>query len=144
MEKLTKDLILDWMAINDACGSSFDYVNSKDTIEDLIELAPTGYISFFLRSNPQYAYLLTEATWSKMDGLDWSSLLRFQPQFSSKCDWSKLDGLDWRALLRVRPQFSSKCDWSKLDGYDWSSLLIKQPQLSTFREQFSINTEAIR
>ena len=67
---------------------------------------------------------------SKLDGNDWSYLLRKRPQLAYQCDWSKLDGWDWSYLLREQPQLADQCDWSKLDGYDWSYLLREQPQLA--------------
>ena len=55
----------------------------------------------------------------------------------TKEDWSKLNGSDWSRLLREQPQFSEHCTekyWSKLDGTDWSQLLREQPQLKKYRK----------
>ena len=57
-----------------------------------------------------------ECDWEKLDGENWSCLLKHQPLFAGKCDWEKLDGWNWSCLLEDNPQFADKCDWEKLDG----------------------------
>ena len=33
----------------------------------------------------------TEKDWEKLDGWDWSYLLKEQPKFAKHCDWKKLN-----------------------------------------------------
>jgi len=47
---------------------------------------------------------------------------------------NKLDGWDWSYLLREQPQLADRCDFSKLSGWDWSWLLCEQPQLKRFKK----------
>ena len=51
----------------------------------------------------------------------------------TKEDWKKLNGNDWSWLLRWQPKFSKHCDWNKLNGLDWYRLLIEQPQFEKFK-----------
>ena len=44
----------------------------------------------------------------------WTILLKYQPQFDTKCKWDRLDGKLWALLLRDLPQYAEKCDWGKL------------------------------
>jgi len=58
----------------------------------------------------------------------------FNEEYTEK-DWKKLDGWNWSELLRERPKFAKYCDWKKLNRYDWSELLRKRPQFKKYKEQ---------
>ena len=51
------------------------------------------------------------------------------PQFADKCDWEKLDGENWSCLLKHQPLFAGKCDWSKLNSFHQKTLITRHPQL---------------
>ena len=60
--------------------------------------------------------------------------MRTYEEYTEK-DWEKLEGYDWSGLLRERPKFAKYCDWKKLNRYDWSELLRKRPQFKKYKEQ---------
>ena len=58
--------------------------------------------------------------WSKLNPHGWSRLLRFQPQYLSKCNClHRFNGYDWVYLLQKRPKFENECNkhdgWRKID-----------------------------
>ena len=133
MQELTKDLLLELMVECEACEESFDYVNSQETIEDVIAFAGYHYTFFFLSNYPEYSYLLPKGLdWYKSNRFILTDLLIKQPQFAAKCDFSILNGYNIASLLSKQPQLSTYCDLDKLEGINWRVLLTNQPQFAVY------------
>ena len=94
--------------------------------------------SMLLRKHPR---IFERLDLKKMSGKFWSGLLREQPQFAAFCVWEKLNGWHWCELLREHPEFADHCVWEKLSGEFWCSLLMCQPQ---FAEKCSMEELADR
>ncbi len=69
---------------------------------------------------------------AKLDGKEWSLLLKYRLRFAEKCEWDKLNGEDWKFLLTERPQFVDKCDWSKLTKENVLHVLCNHPELQKY------------
>ena len=60
--------------------------------------------------------------------------MRTYEEYTEK-DWKKLDGYNWSGLLRGQPKFAKYCEWKKLNGWDWSGLLREQPKFKKYKKQ---------
>lgn len=69
----------------------------------------------------------------RKDGMYWTDLLRFHPEYADDCEWETLEGWNWSSFLCYRPEFYNKCDWSKLNEIDWHNLLLEQNQFCVKR-----------
>ena len=107
----------------------------NDNLELCLSFLKQYLIDFF---NEEY----TEKDWKKLDGWNWSCLLREQPKFAKYCDWKKFNGYNWSCLLREQPKFAKYCDWKKLDGCDWSCLLRERPKFAKYCDWKKLNREA--
>ena len=91
--------------------------------------------------------------WSKLDGGDWSKLLKTHPQFKANIPFEELSDWDWGRLLPDFPEYAALCpvdkrtdwadfiaahpdhpalkdfDFSKIEEWEWDDLLKKQPKL---------------
>ena len=65
----------------------------------------------------------------------WDKFASEYPEIAAEYDQLyNSDGRRWCLLLRYQPQFSDKCDWSKLSNDNWEELLEIQPQLEKYRK----------
>ncbi len=66
----------------------------------------------------------------KLTGANWVQLIQANENdaFADKCDWSKLDGGDWSKLLKTHPQFKTNIPFEKLSDWDWGRLLPDFPE----------------
>lgn len=66
----------------------------------------------------------------KLTGANWVQLIQANENdaFADKCDWSKLDGGDWSKLLKTHPQFKANIPFEELSDWDWGRLLPDFPE----------------
>ena len=112
--------------------------------------------SNLLLRHPQLAEYFTNALWDEFSPVEWTELLKAQPQFADKCTkykgWEKFDSWHWWDLLSSQPQFTEKAKeyssswawrlsikpelakeckcWGKFYYWDWIKLLKSQPQFA--------------
>ena len=132
MKFTNKDELIEQARKDGACKTGIEFAKSCKDLQEIFETIDKNMLLWCIRKG--YEQFTDNCDWSKLNGYDWSYLLRAQPQFVDCCDWDKLIGRDWSRLLEFRPQFSYRCDWDKLTDLDWSNLLEIQPQLASYQK----------
>ena len=110
----TKEELILQAKKDDACKAGIIFAASCKDLQEIIDTIDDEMILWCIRHG--YYQFADHCDWGKLDGFDWSLLLRDQPQFADHCDWLKLSGEDWSLLLSDKPKLADHCDWSKLDG----------------------------
>lgn len=116
----TKEQLLEQLKKDGVCDEFLAWCNEQSSLEDIFENCCKDLRVWALCNG--HEQFIQHCDWTKLRGYH--------------CDLSKLNGEDWSNILREQPHLAEHCDWSMLSDDNWSRLLEKQPHFEKHRKKY--------